>query len=279
MEERLFQERSWESHAGFSDIITQVSENEDSRFADLALICFKTGQQQNIIAKFAGKNGVFPIPIPYLISDMKKLIYIPIVHNKADLGSLGSQLSVEGEKRYGASLWQQHVEQVDKSWDNIESEILKQLKKKPFDKVRIYQDGLPVVDEIGIKIVKETAENGSKNYSIIDRLLSKGAKLELAENKEFLIREYYLLSDLSKAGTPENQLESYLKYQQVSQELLASRDHFIANRINMTLKDGETGIAFFGAAHAIIDKLNKEIKVVIIQMFKDEISLNLMKIK
>ena len=213
------------------------------------------------------------------MSDMKKLIYIPIVHNKADLGSLGSQLSVEGEKRYGASRWKNHLEQVEKSWDDIESEIFRQVKKKSSDKIKIYQDGLPVVDEIGIKIVKETAEKGSKNYSIIDRLLAKGAKLELAENKELLIKEYHLLSDLSKAGTPENQLESYVKYQQISQELLTSRDQFIANQINMTLKDGEIGIAFFGAAHSIIDKLDKKIKVVVIQMFKDDISLNLMKIK
>jgi hypothetical protein len=210
---------------------------------------------------------------------MKKLIYIPIVHNKADLGSLGSQLSLEGERKYGISLWQNHLEQVDKSWDEIEIEISKQLKKISFDKIKIYQDGLPVADGIGIKIVKDTAKKGSKNYNIIDNLLTRGAKLEIAENKEFLFKEYYLLSDISKAETHEKQLVAYLTYQELSQELLNDRDNYIANQINVTLNDGEIGIAFFGAAHSIIDKLNKDINVIVIQMFKDDISLNLIKIK
>ena len=72
-------------------------------------------------------------------------------------------------------------------------------------------------------------------------------------------------------------MESYLAYQKMSAELLSGRDQFVANQINVTLKEGETGIAFFGAAHAILDKLNKEIKVTVIQMFKDDISLNLIK--
>lgn len=210
---------------------------------------------------------------------MKKILYIPIVHNQADLGSLGSQLSLEGERKYGVSLWQNHLEQVDKSWDEIEIEISKQLKKISFDKIKIYQDGLPVADDIGIKIVKDTAKKGSKNYNIIDNLLTHGAKLEIAENKEFLLKEYYLLSDISKAETHEKQLETYLTYQKLSQELLNNRDNYIANQINVTLNDGEIGVAFFGAAHSIIVKLNKDIKVVVIQMFKDEISLNLIKNK
>ena len=134
---------------------------------------------------------------------MKKLLYIPIVHNKADLGSLGSRLSLEGARKYGVSAWQDHLEKIEKSWDEIEIEIYKKLKKRPFDKIKIYQDGLPAIGDIGIKIVKDAAANGSKNYSIIDGLLARGATLEIAENKDFLIREYSLLSDISKAETPE----------------------------------------------------------------------------
>ncbi len=206
---------------------------------------------------------------------MKKLFHIPIIHNKADLGSLGSQLSLEGERKYGVSAWHDHLEQVDKSWDKIETEILKQVKKKSFEKIRIYQDGLPIAGETGRKIVKEAAENGSKNYSIIDGLLARGAILEVAENKEFLLREYSLLTGIRNAQTPEKQLEAYLSYQRMSQELLISRDNYVANQINTTLKEGETGIAFFGAAHTIIDKLDYRIKVVVIQMFRDLISLSL----
>jgi hypothetical protein len=58
---------------------------------------------------------------------------------------------------------------------------------------------------------------------------------------------------------------------------LNSRDNFIANQINISLNESEIGIAFFGAAHSIIDKLNTDINVVVIQMFNDDISLNLIK--
>ncbi len=206
---------------------------------------------------------------------MKKVIYIPIIHNKADLGSLGSQLSVEGERKYGATSWQNHLEEVDKSWDEIGIEIIRQLENVPWDTIKIYQDGLPVTGEIGIKIVKDAASQGSKNYAIIDKLLAQGARLETAEDKELLFQEYYLLSDISKAPTYEQQIEAYLKYQRESLEILNKRDAFIANQINASLNDGETGIAFFGAAHSVLEKLNNDIDVIAIRMFNDEISLNL----
>jgi hypothetical protein len=211
------------------------------------------------------------------LTDMKRLLYIPIVHNKTDLGSLGNTLSAEGGKMYGASAWQEHIEQVDRSWQKIESEISRRVKKTAPGKIKIYQDGLPVVDENGIKIVKETAEKGSVNYRIIDNLLTRGAKLELAESKELLLKEYYLLMDITKAETPENTLQAYLHYQEKSRELLNERDEYIAHQINATLNNGETGIAFFGAAHSITDKLNKEIKITVIQLFMDDISLSLTK--
>ena len=210
---------------------------------------------------------------------MKKLLYFPIVHNKADLGSLGSQLSQEGERKFGESAWRNHLEQVDKSWDEIEIEISRQLKKTPAHKIKIYQDGLPVVNEIGIKIVSDAAANGSKNYMIIEQLLARGAKLELAENKDFLLQEYYLLADINNAETPEKHLEAYLTYQRRSAELLNSRDQFVADQINATLKEGEVGIAFFGASHSIVDKLQKKLKLIVIQLFRDEISLNLINTK
>ena len=71
--------------------------------------------------------------------------------------------------------------------------------------------------------------------------------------------------------------KAYLMYQDASKELLDDRDNHIAFQINTTLNDDEIGIAFFGAAHSITDKLNKDIDIDVIQMFTDEISLNLLK--
>jgi hypothetical protein len=208
---------------------------------------------------------------------MKNLFYIPIVHSQSDLGSLGSQLSLEGERKYGVTLWQEHLKEVNKSWDKIEIGINKQIENISFDKIKIFQDGLPAAGDIGLKIIKDAADKGSKNYRIIDNLLSKGAILEIAENKEFLLKEYHLLSEIGKAETTEKQLVAYSHYQELAKELLNDRDNFIANQINSSLNEEETGIAFFGAAHSIIEKLNKDINVVVIQMFNDDISLNLIK--
>ena len=203
---------------------------------------------------------------------MKKLIYFPIVHNQTDLGSFGSSLSTEGQNKYGDK-WQDHLNDVDKSWNEIEIEITKKIKK--YNKVKIYQDGLPVIGDIGMKIIKDVADQGSKNYKIIEKLIDKGSQIELAEDKELLFKEYNLLSNITKAKTTEEQMDAYLSYKKVSQELLNDRDDFISNQINTTLNDGETGVAFFGAAHSIIERLNDDIKVTIIQLFKDDISLDL----
>jgi hypothetical protein len=207
---------------------------------------------------------------------LKKLLYIPIVHNAADLGSLGTELSHEGEKKYGAEQWQNHQASVNRSWDGIENEIQNQINDFK-GIIRIYQDGLPVAGETGMKIVKDTADKGSQNYTIISNLLAKGAMLEVAENKDLLFKEYYLLSDIGKAETPEKQMIAYLTYQELSDEILKDRDNFIAGRINESLNDEELGIAFFGAAHSITEKLNNDIVVTVIDMFKDDISLNLQK--
>jgi hypothetical protein len=139
----------------------------------------------------------------------------------------------------------------------------------------MYQEGLPVVDEIGIRIVKDVAQKGNMHYHIIDTLLTQGAKLEAAGKKEYLIEGYNLLSGITKAELPEEILKAHLKHKNKAPELLTKRDHVIANQIYETLKEGDTGIAFFRAAHSITNKLNKDIEVIIIQMFTDKISLNL----
>jgi hypothetical protein len=244
----IFQERLREGYAKILKIITRLRENA---------LCLLSA---------------------YLCK-MKRLLYIPIVHNQTDLGSLGQTLSAEGGKMYGTSAWQDHIEQVDVAWHKIKAEILKRINKVSPDKIKIYQDGLPVAGETGIKIVQDTARQGSINYSIIDNLLSMGAKLEPAENKELLLKEYYLLADITKAETPEGAYKALQTYQDMSDKLLNDRDNHIANQINATLDDGELGVAFFGAAHSIINKLNKDIKIVVIQMFTDEISLKLHKTK
>lgn len=209
---------------------------------------------------------------------MRKLLYSLIVHNQADLGSFKERLSIEGERRYGRIRWEAHLKQVQESWDRTEEIVGRFLNTNnvPKSKVRVYQDGLPVAGEIGLKIVREGARRGSKNYQILENLVDRGACLEEADSRELLLQEHNYLSKIVKAATLTEKLKQYALYQVISQELLNKRDIYIAERINATLSKDELGLAFFGAIHSIVDKLAKDIEVTIIQEFKDRISIDLM---
>lgn len=210
---------------------------------------------------------------------MRQLLYFPIIHNQADIGSLKEQLSIEGERKYGKEEWAGYLKQVGKSWDRIEKLVKEHItaNKVPISKVRLYQDGLPAAGEIGLKIVKDVAKQGSRNYQILEDLISKGAYLEEAENKELLMEEYGHISRILKAETPTERLKYFILYQDAAQELLDKRDAYIANSINETLDKDELGILFLGGRHSILDKLDKNITVRVIQEFRDKISTDLIK--
>ena len=203
---------------------------------------------------------------------MRKLIYLPMVHSQSDMGSMSNSLLLEGEKKYGKDKWEKHIETVNNAWSTIKNKIdIETLNSE----IKIYQDGLPIAGEVGLKIINDCANNGSENYKIIQQLIKDGAKLELAESRELLMYEYSYISTITKAETSEQKLIAYRIYNDIAQELLEERDKFISNQINTTLKDGEIGIAFFGAIHSIIDKIDKDIEIIIIDVFTDEISLNI----
>lgn len=209
---------------------------------------------------------------------MRQLLYFPIIHNQADLGSLKEQLSAEGEIKYGKAEWEDHTKQVQKSWDRIKGLIKEYASTNniQFSKIRLYQDGLPAAGETGLKIVKEVAKQGSRNYQILEDLINQGAKLEETESKELLLEEYEYIRNIFKAETPTERLKYSILYQDAAPELLEDRDTYIAKKINGTLKKGELGIIFLGGKHSILDKLDKDIDVRPIQEFKDKISTELM---
>lgn len=208
---------------------------------------------------------------------MRQLLYFLIIHNQADLGSLKEKLSIEGERKYGKAEWEKHIQQVQKSWDKIEKFIEEYTNTNSIspDKAKLYQDGLPAAGEIGLKIVKDVAKQGSRNYQILEDLISKGASLEEAESKELLMEEYEYISRILKAETPTERLKHSVLYQDVAQELLDKRDGYIARKINETLKEDEIGILFLGGRHSIVDKLDKSIAVEVIEEFQDKISVDM----
>jgi hypothetical protein len=174
-----------------------------------------------------------------------------------DLGSLASDVAKRGIARLGEKVWQRHKETVKGFWDSIDR-YFDTLEVSNF---KIYQDGMVADGAMGQKILEEGLKGGSKNYEIISKLIQRGAILVKTEDFALVKKERDLLLKMTGARGLTEKLSSYLKYRLAKNKLLRERDRFIANRINETLNQGETGILFIGAYHEAIPKLSKDIHV------------------
>ena len=189
---------------------------------------------------------------------MRKLIYVPIIHMSADLGSIAKQVDKRGVAGFGEEFWKKHKETVSGLWDVI-VEYFAELQVRDF---KIYQDGMVAHAEVGQKIVEEGIKAGSKNYEIIDGLLKRGAILVQTEDFALVKTERDRLVKITKATSTTKKLLAFLVYKFRKNSLLKKRDRFIAKQINETLHDGETGILFLGAYHDILPNLAEDIQVV-----------------
>jgi len=188
---------------------------------------------------------------------MRTLIYVPIIHTGADLGSIAKDVTKRGIATLGEEIWTEHRTTVDRFWDAI---------SRYFDSIdarntKIYQDGMVAEGDIGNKIVTEMSKAGSKNYQLISRLLERGAVLVKTEDFELVKEEYNKLLAITRAESTVRKIVALIKYKLAKSRLLRERDIFIAERINQTLGTGETGIVFIGAVHKIKEKLPKGIQV------------------
>lgn len=188
---------------------------------------------------------------------MRTLLYVPIIHMAADLGTLAPDVAKRGIAGLGEEVWEKHVETVEQFWNSLVG-YFDRLEVSNF---KIYQDGLVANGDMGQKIVEEGLKSGSKNYEIISRLIQKGAVLVKTEDFALVAKEREHLIELTGARTRVEKLNAYLKYKLSKNHLLKKRDRFIADRINETLNQGETGILFIGAYHDIIPMLDKDIQV------------------
>lgn len=188
---------------------------------------------------------------------MRTLLYVSIIHMDVDLGSLAMDVAKRGIRELGEDVWASHKETVSGFWDSI-SEYSNNLKVSGF---KIYQDGMVANGEIGQKIVEEGLKSGSKNYEIVYKLIQRDAVLVKTEDFALVAKERDHLIELTKAKTSIEKLIAYLRYRLIKNQLLKKRDRFIADRVNQTLNNGETGILFIGAYHNIIPMLDKDIHV------------------
>jgi hypothetical protein len=188
---------------------------------------------------------------------MRKLYLIPIIHMSADMGSVASTLDDTANAKLTPELWQRHKDIVSVFWDSI-GRFLDSLNVNGF---KVYQDGMIADGEEGLRIVRESVNQGSKNYEIVGRLLERGAVLVKTEALSLVKQEYSYITKMTRSKSLKEREVAALRYKLARGKLLKQRDEFIAGRISETLAEGETGILFIGAYHDVIHRLAPEIKV------------------
>jgi hypothetical protein len=191
---------------------------------------------------------------PTSVSD-RRLVYIPIIHTAADMGSLGASIRGKKISVLGRQGLTHQAAVVDKMWEKIESVAASlPLAQRT---VRVYQDGLPVCGQER-KIVADLAEAGNRNHRLLLELEARGATLMGTESPELLVEEYQLATAAFASGAA---LKGDGRQQKLRDSLLEKRDRFIAQRINATLAAGESGILFLGMLHRTAKYLDSGIDV------------------
>ena len=92
--------------------------------------------------------------------------------------------------------------------------------------LEIFQDGLPVGGEMALRIVREGAERGSRNYRIVLDLINRGGIIKKTEDIKLLQRELMRARRLTQQG-PLGEEEIDVYQDLISGErLMADRDRF-----------------------------------------------------
>jgi len=188
---------------------------------------------------------------------MRTLIYVPVIHTAADLGSLAKDVAKRGIADLGKGFWEEHRKTVEGFWNVI---------SRYFDSInvsgaKIYQDGMVAEKEVGEKIVEEGVKSGSRNYQLLSELLKRGAILVKTEDFKLVKQERDRLLKIIRAKTIAEKLLGFTRYKLTKNMLLNKRDRSITKRIDETLNKGETGIIFIGAYHNIKNRLPKNIQI------------------
>ncbi|MBM4036464.1 MAG: hypothetical protein FJ291_32410 [Planctomycetes bacterium] len=189
----------------------------------------------------------------------KRLIWVPVVHSHADLGSLGEAVRQAHARRFGAASWEGHVRTVDGFWQRVRAEV----ERLGLDcrRVRLYQDGLPNCGHEAA-IVRDLAQAGSENHRLLAELMARGARVVGTESPELLLAEYELMRGILGAMRSRDGHHLTASEKERSRAILERRDAYIAERIAQTLGDGETGLLFLGMLHSLSGRLPDSVHVI-----------------
>jgi len=186
------------------------------------------------------------------------LILIPIIHTPADMGGLKEPIQRVKVEKLGKKAWARSKDLVEAYWKRIEETIAGL--RLPYERVRLYQDGLPVCGH-ELQIVADMGKLGSRNYRLLLALIAKGATLMGTESAELLVEEYQLANQMVRRPRPQGAARGKSEVEALADSLLWRRDEFIGRRISSTLEKGETGLIFLGMLHAIGPWLDADIRV------------------
>jgi len=189
----------------------------------------------------------------------RTLIYFQIIHTQTDLGVLGESIRRITLGKVGKQSMQRKIELINRVWTEIEK-IVERLDLS-YERVRLYQDGLPVCGK-EVAVVRELANAGGRNHQLLMRLMEKGATLMGTESPELLIVEYERAKQMTATGNIFKKDRGITQQKREADQLLKKRDRYIAGRINTTLGKGETGILFLGMLHSLKDLLDRDIHVI-----------------
>ncbi len=190
---------------------------------------------------------------------MRTLLYIPIIHSGADMGSMAAEISRKGVEEFGKDFWETHISTVNKYWEGIAHYC--QNLEIGAKGLKIYQDGMVADGEIAVRIIEDSLKAGSKNYEIISGLVSRGAVVVRTEELWMVKKELEMLKLIPTSGALIVKLFRIFRFKILRSKLLKQRDKFIAGRIAETLGNDETGIIFLGAYHNILKYLPGDISV------------------
>jgi hypothetical protein len=187
---------------------------------------------------------------------MRSLLYIPMIHADADLGSIAASVNRISLEICGKERWFRHKEVVTAFWDRIRDYF----KGMDAHGLLIYQDGLMADGELGLRIIEEGARRGSPNHQIVLDLITQGARIRKTEDVELLKKEFHRILEVAGAD-PGLEEEVAMQLRDEGERLMAERDRFIAKSINQTLKEGERGALFIGAFHNVLPEFHDDIEV------------------
>jgi hypothetical protein len=175
------------------------------------------------------------------------------------MGGLNEPIQRLKLKKLGKRIWERNLELVNNFWTEIERAT--ERLAPPYERVRLYQDGLPVCGHEA-EIVADLAQAGSRNHQLLLKLKQKGAVLMGTESAELLVEEYQLVRQVFAEKMSGGSAQRAAQGKTLQDSLLKRRDQFIAHRISQTLLGGETGLLFVGMLHAVEPWLAKDIEVV-----------------